>query len=124
MCATRRDMEQRRFEQAVANRRCYRVQPLGPAFAQVLAGSAAGEVDPGVLERAWRHAAPQRVWQTTRVEAFEGGALRIAVADPVTRHFLLGQRKSLCERLRQELTGLRALRFNLDENGLGKRQQG
>ena len=123
MSATRRDMEQRRFEQAVANRHCYRVQPLGPAFAQVLARGASGETDPGVLERAWQQAAPQRVWQTTRVEAFEGGTLRIAATDPVTRHFLLGQRKALYERLKHELTGLRALRFNLDENGLGRRQQ-
>jgi hypothetical protein len=117
-------IEQRRFEQAIANRRHYRAEPLGTAFAQVLQAGAGGEVDQAALQRAWHEAAPAAVRQATRVELLDGGVLRIAVADPVTRFSLLAQRRLLEDRLRRRLPRLRAVRFSLDENGFGRRQHG
>lgn len=121
---TATQIEQRRFEQAIANRRQYRLEPLGRAFAQVLRADAGRPFDQAALDEAWRGAAPESVWSTTRVESLDGGVLRIAVADPVTRFSLLAQRQLLQDRLRRGLPRLRALRFSLEENGFGKRQHG
>ncbi len=111
-------MGERQFKQAVANRRSYQVRPLfaGPELAQLLR-SGGGPMDAAAVEQAWRAAAPQRVWRRTRVAAFDGSTLSVAVADPVTRHFLLGQAAALRENLKRVLPRLKSLRFGLDENG-------
>jgi hypothetical protein len=121
---TARQIEQRRFEQAIANRRQYRAERLGSALAQVVKTGTVGASDLAALEKAWRETVPTAVWQATRVESLDGGVLRVAVADPVTRFSLLAQRRLLRDGLRRALPRLRALRFSLDENGFGKRQHG
>ena len=114
------EIGQRRFQQAVANRRQYNVLPLGTALAELFAGPAAEPSKEALVQEAWREAVPESVRHATRVEAFTGGVLCVKVDDPVTRFSLLGQRRKLQQRLRRTLPHLRAIRIVLDENGSGK----
>lgn len=114
------EIGQRRFQQAVANRRQYNVLPLGTALAELFAGPAAEPSKEALVQEAWREAVPESVRHSTRVETFTGGVLCVKVDDPVTRFSLLGQRRKLQQRLRRMLPHLRAIRIVLDENGSGK----
>jgi len=114
------EIGQRRFQQAVANRRQYNVLPLGTALAELFAGPAAEPSKEALVQEAWREAVPESVRHSTRVETFTGGVLCVKVDDPVTRFSLLGQRRKLQQRLRRTLPHLRAIRIVLDENGSGK----
>lgn len=114
------EIGQRRFQQAVANRRQYNVLPLGTALAELFAGPAAEPSKEALVQEAWREAVPESVRHSTRVEAFTAGVLCVKVDDPVTRFSLLRQRRMLQQRLRRMLPHLRAIRIVLDENGSGK----
>ena len=112
------EIGQRRFQQAVANRRQYNVLPLGTALAELFAGPAAEPSKEALVQEAWREAVPESLRHSTRVEPSRRRLVR-QVDDPVTRFSLLRSGECYQQRLRA-CCHICDIRLSWTRMGLGK----
>lgn len=106
-------MNCRQYERTVQNRCSYDARPLfaGQEVAGLLRRTARGVARSAAAAGAWERVMPPDILAATRVEAFERGALVIAVADAATAHYLRQEAGRLRQRLTPLLPALRELRF-------------
>ncbi|MFH1748021.1 MAG: DciA family protein [Planctomycetota bacterium] len=109
-------MNERQYQQVVANRRGYEVSALftTPTAAGLLREAARQGRRQQQAVEAWSRVAPQRVRGEARVESFDKGALRIAVANAAAGQYLREQSATLLRELSGVLPGLRRLNIVAD----------
>ncbi len=115
-------MNERQYQQAVANRRVYEVARLfeGGKAVRVLGGLARAARRCERAAEAWARVEPCELQGVARVEGFEGGTLRLGVEDATACHVLRQRQGKLRRELAAVLPGVRQLDFALrGEAGVG-----